>query len=293
MVLDEPALAASWPAEGGRRLVEQRRPDRTLFLAVDHHPAHGFRIEAPGYGTHVVAADGRTWVGMPAGEPVWRWRELVFAQVLPTVAALHGLEPLHASAVAVAGRVHGLLAASGVGKSSTAAHLVGRGAEFFTDDVLALEEIGGRLVAHPGPRVAKLHEDELAVMTPAARRRLGATSGEHDGKHHLRPCGPGGSLPLGGLLFLTRVAGGAEVTIEPATNSVPRLLAGAFAPHVATPLRLERQLAVCALAHRDVPLWRVGVPPGRSAVDVAGAVWKHFAARAGATLESQDLSRLH
>lgn len=287
MILDAASLAASWPDAGGRRLVEQRRPDRTLFLAVDHHPEHGFRIEAPGYGTHVVAADGRTWVGQPAGgEPAWRWRELVFAQVLPTVAALHGLEPLHASAVAIDGRVHGLLAASGVGKSSTAAHLVGRGAQFVTDDVLVLEEIAGRLVAHPGPRLAKLHGHELAAMTPAARRRLGTASGEHDGKQHLRPSGPGGPLPLGGLLFLTRVAGGAEVTIAPAADSVPRLLASAFAPHVATPLRLDRQLAVCAAAHRDVALWRVGVPPGCTAADVAGAVWTHLSPRGGASLES-------
>jgi len=249
-----------------------------LFLAVDHHPAHGFRIEAPAYGIHVVAADGRTWVGEPVGEPAWRWSELVFAQVLPTVAALHGLALLHASAVAIEGRVHGLLAASGVGKSSTAAHLVARGAEFFTDDVLALEEIDGRLVAHPGPRVAKLHADELAAMTAAARRRLGPPAGEHDGKQHLRPRGPAGPLPLGGLMFLTRVADGAEVTIEPATDSVPLLLAGAFAPHVATPLRLERQLAVCALAHRDVALWCVGVPPGCTAADAAGAIWTHLAA---------------
>lgn len=270
---DEQLLASRWPVGGARRLIERRWPSGALFLAVDEHPRYGFRIEAPGHGTHVVSPDGSTWAGAVVGEALQRWHELVYTQVLPTIAALQGLEPLHASAVAKGGDAYGVIAPSGIGKSSTAAHLVSLGAQFVSDDVLALELLGGRLVAHPGPRLVKLHEHEITAIAPAARPRLGTSWGESDGKLHLRPSGVEGPLALAGLLFLERTPGGDQVTVEPLTGSVPRLLASAYAPHVSTPARLERQLDVFAAAHREAVLWRVLIPPQRSATDVAAALW--------------------
>ncbi len=268
-------VEAAWPRSGASRLIETRRPDGRLFLAIDHDTRAGYRIEAPGYGTHVVTSDGRAWIGAPAPGPAWHWQKLVFAQVLPTIAVLHGLELFHASAVAVNGRAYGLIAPSGMGKSSTAAHLVARGARFFTDDVLAVEQVSGQLIAHPGPLSANVHGHELDGMDPGARSRVGALLGESD-KRHLRPAGVAGALPLGALIFLTRTAGGHGAHVETVGSHPQALLASTFAPHVGTSSRRERQLAVCATMDREVPLWRVTAGPASTAGEVAAVLWRRL-----------------
>lgn len=268
-------VEAAWPRSGASRLIETRRPDGRLFLAIDHDTRAGYRIEAPGYGTHVVTSDGRAWIGATAPGPAWHWQKLVFAQVLPTIAVLHGLELFHASAVAVDGCAYGLIAPSGMGKSSTAAHLVARGARFFSDDVLAVEQVSGQLIAHPGPQFANVHGHELDAMDTGARSRVGALMGESD-KRHLRPAGVAGALPLGALIFLTRAAGGRGAHVETVGSDPRRLLASTFAPHVGTGSRLERQLAVCATMDREMPLWQVIAGPGSTAGDVAAVLWRRL-----------------
>lgn len=271
----QPSVEAAWPRTSALRLIETRRPDGRLFLAIDHDPRGGYRIEAPEYGTHVVAPDASRWIGAPAPGPAWHWQKLVFAQVLPTIASLHGLELFHASAVAIDGHVYGLIAPSGVGKSSTAAHLVARGARFFTDDVLAVEQVSQQLIAHPGPQFANVHSHDLDAMGPEARSRVGSLLGESD-KRHIQPAGVGDPLPLGGLIFLARASGGPAARLE-TVASVPRLLlASTFAAHVATGGRFERQLAICAAIDRTVALWRVAIGPTSTVGDVAAVLWRRL-----------------
>lgn len=275
-------MEAAWPRASASRLIETRRPDGRLFLAIDHDTRAGYRIEAPEYGTHVVSSDGRSWIGAPAPGPPWHWQKLVFAQVLPTIAALHGLELFHASAVAIDGRAYGLIAPSGMGKSSTAAHLVARGARFFTDDVLAVEHVSQQLIAHPGPQFANVHGHDLDAMGPEARGRMGRLLGESD-KRHLRPAGVADPLPLGALIFLTRARGAPAGGMEPVGPDPRLLLASTFAPHVETGGRLERQLAVCAAMDRTLPLWRVAIAPTSTVGDVAAVLWRWLRDGHGAT----------
>lgn len=63
-------------------------------------------------------------------------RTFLIGAAWPALALQRGLLPLHASAVSRGGVVHGFTAGAGVGKSTTAAGLAGRGWSFFADDVL-------------------------------------------------------------------------------------------------------------------------------------------------------------
>ena len=228
-----------------------------------------------------MSSDGGDWVGTVSPGPVWHWQKLLAAQVLPTIATLQGLEPLHASAVAIDGRVYGLVGPSGTGKSTTATHLIARGAHFFTDDVLAVEQTRAGLFGHPGPQVANVHGHELDAVSSSARARLGRLLGVSD-KCHLAPSGVGDRLPLGGLVFLATAGDGPQVRIQPSEGNPALLLGSAFSPHVISASRLRRQLAVCAAVASDVPLWTVTRGGEASAATVADALWRLLLAAASA-----------
>jgi hypothetical protein len=79
------------------------------------------------------------------------WQRLLLDTVLWSTSLLNGIELMHASAVQGANGVTAFAALSGAGKTSLAHELMRRGATFFTDDILALPWVNGRLRAHPGP----------------------------------------------------------------------------------------------------------------------------------------------
>src|SRR3989442_11817301 len=101
---DRSELEALWPHDEITALVDRRTPSGRLVMSVDLHPRIGYRIAAPGHGTHIVSPDGTDVVSAVAAVSPWRWQRLLFAQVLPLAATLQGLELFHASAVEHAGR---------------------------------------------------------------------------------------------------------------------------------------------------------------------------------------------
>src|SRR5262249_6315187 len=141
-------LASLWKESDARRMLERRHPDGRLFLRVDHDERVGYLVHAPHFGRHLIAPDGGTITSALPTLPPSRWERLFLARVLPLAAVLHGLEVFHASAVALGDDVLAFSGAAGVGKTSTAAHLLGLGAEFVTDDVLAVETCRDRVVAY-------------------------------------------------------------------------------------------------------------------------------------------------
>jgi hypothetical protein len=70
-----------------------------------------------------------------------------------------GEEPLHATVVEIDNRVVGLLGPSGAGKSTLAAHLVNRGWDLVTDDMLRVTFEGHTAFAHAGPCRIKLFKE--------------------------------------------------------------------------------------------------------------------------------------
>jgi hypothetical protein len=251
-------------------LMQRFSPEGASVLEIEHDPNLGYRLWAYGHGSHLVAPDGRHLASAPVSVPEWA-RMLLVAQVLPLVAALRGRVLLHASAVVLGGRVFGLTAASGTGKSSVATRLLTLGADFFADDVLALELDGGQVLAHPGPRFSGLHRHEFEALTPSQRSRLGRSLGESD-KLHFEPAGASERLPLGGLVVLERAPADADAAIRPAETRFAELLATAYLWYLDEPEQLLRQFDVAAALTHTVPLVRVSIREGEGSASVAGRI---------------------
>ncbi|HYZ80656.1 MAG TPA: hypothetical protein VE571_05280 [Solirubrobacteraceae bacterium] len=78
------------------------------------------------------------------------WQRVLLDTILWTVSLLRGFELLHASAVLGPHGLIALVGQTGGGKTSLAAEFLRRGAALYSDDVLALDDVGGPVVAHPG-----------------------------------------------------------------------------------------------------------------------------------------------
>lgn len=273
--MGEGAIAERWQTRQAPRIVERRTPDGALVLAVDHDPLIGFRVDAPEIGVHLVSVDG-TEVFLPEPrDPDWFWQRLLFAQTLPIAAALQGLGLFHASAVRIGDRAVGVSAPSGTGKSSTATHLIAQGAEFFTDDVLAMEVIDEAVIAFAGPGFANIEEHEVRAVEPSRRERLGPLLGDSD-KQHLRPPLTETSLPLIALYLLERDAQFGDIGIESLDGSgIATLLASAFIPHLGTDERLAGHLDLCGRMATAGQIYRIRAPLRGSAAAVATALMAH------------------
>ena len=269
--LVEPATAHEiddrWRTTGVESLVDRRHPDGRPFMLIDQHESLGFRVWAPRHGRYEVSTDGRrVRCAVPSGTD--RWERLFFAQTLPLAAGLQRIELFHASAIALDGRAVAFVAPSGSGKSSVAAHLLARGAELVTDDVLALESIGESVVAHPGANVLRLDDAELRRIPGS----VGTISGEAD-KIHLSCRLVSGPLPLSAIYYLERTSAVSSLTVEHPEDSEPNLLLGSsFISYIRTPQFLADHLELCAHAARTVPTFRLRVPNATDAAGVAARI---------------------
>jgi hypothetical protein len=273
-------LARAWRGSNGVTVIDRRMVDGRRFMTIEYDATLGFRIWASRFGQHIVSSDGlRISSALPA-VPAWRWQRLLFAQVLPLAAALRGRAPFHASAVVFDDDAIGFVAASGTGKTSLAAHLVAEGADFMTDDVLSLEFDGRRVLAHPGPSMTSVAQEQLATMTVEGRARLGQRIGREADKTHFKPSVVSKPSPLAALFFLHRESNGANFRIERMRSPDPRtLLASTFIPYTRSPGHLLSHLDTCATIAREVPVFTMRIPPGVPADDAAAAVRDRLAVR--------------
>jgi hypothetical protein len=274
--VDAPALATLWRPREARSVIDRRTPGGRLIMSIDSHPDDGYRIAAPGYGRYVLSGDGAQIRFALPRAPGWRWQRLLFAQALPLAAVLQGLVLFHASAVAVNGRAVALVAASGTGKSSVAAHMMGGGAVFVTDDVLALEPAGGRVLAHHGPRLAGVHPSELRALENGGRRKLGDVVGRSD-KVYLSIPTIANALPLASVYFLERSQRARALRIVDSSPPDPRqLLSSSFIWYLTEPAFLLEHLDVCSRMAQAVRMSRVLIPASVGAPAVAAAVERHL-----------------
>jgi hypothetical protein len=233
--------------EPSERIAELRNAGGEPYLRIDRHPELGYRIEADGHGAHLLSLDGRAATCAPRVGADWAWHRLFFAQVLPTAAALQGLEILHASAVALGDEATAVVSRSGGGKTTLATELVSAGGAFVTDDVLAVERTGDEVLAHPGPGFAGVEEP-----------------GGSD-KVHVEVEPVTEPVRLARLVFLERGGRSARLELTPLSPPDPRLLlASTFAFHLTTRERLEAQLDTCAAIASRVACFRLSVPAGES-----------------------------
>jgi hypothetical protein len=265
-------VRALWKPRNPHALRDLRRPDGREFMRIDHDEETGFRVRAPGFGSHVVASDGSHVLSAVPLARTRRWQRLFFAPALPLAAAAAGLDVLHAGAVAVDGTVAAFAARSGAGKTSLVLQLTAAGAGFLTDDVLAVELDGKAVLAHAGAASASIDAHELRALDDEEHRRVVAARwGRLDGKTQIDVRSAAGSAPLGALFFLERSALSKLEIRRERTNLVPKLLGSAFLPYFSGRRRIEAHLEIAAAAAAGVPTYSIAVPAGMpSRVTAAG-----------------------
>lgn len=281
-LVDPAALDAEWPAATARRLRAVRSPTGRLLMSIDEHLEAGYRVAAGGFGRFIIAGDGRTIRCAPGRSPVWSWQRLLIGQVLPLAAVLQGLEVIHAAAVAVGEWAIAFAGASGVGKTSVAGRLAQEGLRLLSDDVVALEPFGERLLAHPGGAVLGLRRDEAARLRatgpglPGDRVAFGVKA------YRALPREPR-PLPLVRLYLLERRDEPTGVRIERLESPDPRqLLPVTFTSFLRSPARLVAQLDVHARIARDVEVFRVRSGTRADAAALTSAIREHVGGADGA-----------
>ncbi len=235
-----------WPGEA-ELLCDQRQADGTIGFQIEAHPRAGYRIWSPARGTHLLARDGRRLASFPGdcGEGTG-WQRLLIAQVLPFAATLRGLEVFHAGAALLDGAAIAFAGPSRSGKTSAVLELCRRGASFMADDVLALEQVDGELLVHPGTPLAGVdREAEL----PSSESRVPQEVVAADARELMvRMPSAERAAPLDALFFLDRRADGpGRPRFEPLEDA-RTLLSATFNFVLVSPDRLRRLLEVCALA---------------------------------------------
>lgn len=163
-----------------------------------------------GYAFHYLPGEGVAFEQAADADPdeleLW-----LFGSVYAAVACLNGLYPVHASAIAFAGRVHAFTGPSGAGKSTLVAGLGQRGLPLFCDDTLLLDlSDPQRIMALPGHKRLKLTDHALALTGAEVLGPVGSDTG----KSYAAP--PAGDLrePLE-LASLTFLEEADEPRLEP------------------------------------------------------------------------------
>jgi hypothetical protein len=240
-----------WPRDA-ELICDERRPDGGANFRIEFHPEVGYLVFGPRYGSHLLSLDGRVLRCDPEGRHEDAWQRLLIAQVLPFAALLQGLEVFHASAIVKdpkAGAV-AFLGPSGVGKTSIGLELCRRGANFLTDDALALEHRGEELVAHPGTPLAGVHHAEARRVRAMAGSSPEQILAINSREQLMRVSDIAEPARMSALFFLDRRTDGPErPRFEPVTDT-QMLLTATFNFVLATPARLRGLLDVCALAAR-------------------------------------------
>lgn len=157
-----------------------------------------------GVGLYYRRGEGITLERPPGADPrtIALWLD---GTLYAAIAALNGLYPLHASAVAHRGRVFAFTGATGAGKSTLVAALGRAGFAQFCDDTLILDIAGAS--AHGGPPLCLPGHKRLKLW-PEGAALAGVEPGELVAgdypKHFVEPAGGtvGEPLPLAGLFYL-------------------------------------------------------------------------------------------
>jgi hypothetical protein len=225
-------------------------------------PGTGYLMSGRPGGHFRISRRGDSVRCAPWPDEGWRWQRYLFGRVIPFAATLHGLEPLHASAVELGGAAVALLAAPGVGKTTIAADLVLRGARLIADDVAVVEVSEGKPVLHPGPPLMSVRTIPRPLFGPGELASLGQALGADGGSVRLAVGRVERPLPLR-LVYLLRRGDAAPVRLETCHRAEPaRLLAATFNFALRDPDRLRRLLDVAAVLAATVAQIRVTVPTG-------------------------------
>lgn len=269
-------VRGTFPADA-ERIAELLFDDGSVAVSIDAAGEEGYLAHAFDFGHARVAANGRSTVIAPVpGEPSWVWQRYLTGQLLPLAAVLQGREVFHACVMGLGPTAIAVFAHSGVGKTTTALHLLMAGLEFMSDDVLVVEPAADRVIAHPGVGLANLRPGAEQLLTRLEQAGLATPIGTRPGETRLSIRRSDGARPLSAMFVLDRFKDDRPLAIERLQPVDPRLLIGAtFNFSIRTPERLARQLDVCARVDRSVAVLRVTCGLSTPAYDVAEAILEH------------------
>lgn len=135
------------------------------------------RTSLHGEAGYFTAQDGRVVVRTPALTVAFS--HLVFEANQQAIEGSPRRVRIHAGGVGVGGRAVALPGAMGAGKSTLTAGLVAAGLTYLTDEVVAIDPVGGAVTPYGKPISLGVAPDELVVPAwtpePDARRLLGAS----------------------------------------------------------------------------------------------------------------------
>jgi hypothetical protein len=272
LLLDKPPAAL--PA--GERVHELRYSDGRLGMAIDDFGDLGLVVSAPRFGSHHISSDGTTVRSRPARLPAWRWQRLLIGQVLPLVAALRGLEVLHASAIARDGCAFALTGDSGAGKSTLAAQLVLRGNRLLADDVLAISlSDAGIPQAHRGSTALSVGREDAEIAAQLVRSGTATAIGSDAKEHVLLPAADR-ALALAAVYLLSQDDIGAPPIGAPRTPTLSDLMSATYVRYLHTPARLTSQLEVQSAVARHCQIVPVNVGAGLSSAQLAAQLQAHM-----------------
>jgi hypothetical protein len=253
-VIDGAPFVVERGVAGDHRFVHGAHPDQRSVRSSDD--SDGIRA------VHHLSPDASVLQCAPSSSAELAWWRVVLDSVLFTVALLQGYEALHAGAIATPDGAIAITAATGGGKSTLLAELLGRGLALMADDVLVLEPQGAHEapLAHPAPPLMTVP----AARIPALRRAGPAEtiSSLEQERWIAFPVHPE-PLSLKALVVLDRRPG-----LETSLERIEDPLAPLLGSLMSFPRSLERQRTRFELASvlaAKTALWRLtadlGTPP--------------------------------
>jgi hypothetical protein len=193
------------------------------------------------------------------------WQRVLMDTILWTVGLLRGYELLHASAVETVGGLVAFVSGMGGGKTSLAVEWIKRGAALFADDIVALDDRSGALLAYPGPRLMNVPASQNGALREAVTlARFGDERWVQLGVASREPA------QLAAIVIVHR-APGEVARCDPISASSLDLLPYAVSlPHMED--RLRRRFELFSAAAATTPILRLGADPAVTPAELADLV---------------------
>jgi hypothetical protein len=241
--------------------------DRTPWHRVARLPDGSDYVSWKNLGEFLVSSDGlRVACRKLDHAAAESFRVYLLGQALSYAVVKQGLEPLHATALAIDGGAVAFMGGCGFGKSTLAAYLMKQGHRLLTDDMLILQQAGECLLACPGPARIKLfpgmarrflgesasgiamNPDTQKVVIPVDQERLPQSPAPLSRMYHL--CGPD-EVPCNGAIRIEALA---------AREAFMCILSNTFTSAVADVDRLRRQAGAAEQLLRSVKIKKLFYP---------------------------------
>jgi hypothetical protein len=247
-----------------RKVGFERNPS-TAF-DVSSFPDGSSYVRMPGVGEISVSPDGRFLACRRYAESTSEsFNVYLVTQALSFALVKCGLEPLHATAVAIDGKAALFLGDCGLGKSTLAAAFLQTGYRLLSDDLLVLHRPQAALLAYPGspriklfPRMAREFLGKAVAgvpMNPYTHKMIVPLKEE-------QICAD--ALPVGAVYALapTSEVRSAEVSVSAMSKreAFLTLLASTFNRTILDSTRLQRQFEATRALANTLPVKRLFYP---------------------------------